>query len=137
MANPNVERVYELLAAYSQGDEAKLRASTDPEAETYGAPGIVNAGTYYGYEGFLQWSREWEEAWQELNYELLEVTEVGESIVVASVHAVGRGASSGVEIDTVFGWMYEFRNGLLTRFHVYSTVDEAMETAQQLAVAQS
>jgi ketosteroid isomerase-like protein len=136
MANPNVERVYSLLAAYMRGDEEKLRVSTDPGAETYGAPGIVNAGTYHGYDGFLQWSRQWEEAWDEISYELLEMIEVRESIVVVPVHAVGRGAGSGVEIDTVFGWMYEFRDGLVTRFHVYPTVDEAVDAARRLAVAQ-
>jgi ketosteroid isomerase-like protein len=136
MANPNVERVYDLLAAYMQGNEEKLRDSTDPAAETYGAPGIVNAGTYHGYDGFLQWSRQWEEAWDEISYELLEVVEVRESIVVVPVHTVGRGAGSGVEIDTVFGWMYEFRDGLVTRFHVYPTVDDALDAARRLAVAQ-
>jgi ketosteroid isomerase-like protein len=136
MANPNVERVYELLAAYMQGDEAKLRDSIDPEAETYGAPGIVNAGTYHGYDGFLHWSRHWEEAWDEIGYELLEVNEVSDSIVVVPVRAVGRGAGSGLEIDTVFGWMYEFRDGLLTRFHVYPTADDALDAARRLAVAQ-
>ena len=54
-------------------------------------------------------------------------------MLVVPVHAVGRGASSGVEIDTVFGWLYEWRDGRATRFHVYPTVGDATEAAGRLA----
>jgi hypothetical protein len=54
-------------------------------------------------------------------------------MLVVPVHVVGRGASSGVEIDTVFGWLYEWRDGLATRFHVYPTVEDATEAAARLA----
>jgi hypothetical protein len=39
----------------------------------------------------------------------------------------------GVEIDSVFGWMYEFRDGRGTRFHVYQTVESALDAARKLA----
>jgi ketosteroid isomerase-like protein len=133
MGNPNVERVYELLAAYLQGNEERVRQLIDPEGEIYGAPGIVNSGTYGGYEGFRQWVSQWEEAWAEISYDLGEIVEVDESMLVVPVHVVGRGASSGVEIDTVFGWLYEWRDGLATRFHVYPTVEDATEAAARLA----
>src|SRR3954466_13265318 len=55
MSNPNVALVYEILGAYQQGDEEKLRSLMHPEAEVYGAPGLINAGTYHGYEGFRGW----------------------------------------------------------------------------------
>ena len=76
MGNPNVERVYELLAAYLQGNEEKIRQLIDPEGEIYGAPGIVNSGTYRGYEGFRQWVSQWEEAWAEISYDLGEIVEL-------------------------------------------------------------
>jgi ketosteroid isomerase-like protein len=66
----NVELVYETLGAYLRGDEETLRALMHPEAETYGHPEIVNAGTYHGFDGFQRWIREWEEAWDEINYDL-------------------------------------------------------------------
>jgi ketosteroid isomerase-like protein len=132
MANPNVQRVYELLAAYEQGDEEKVRESIDPEGEIYGAPGIVNEGTYRGYQGFRQWIGQWTEAWAEERFELGEIVEVDESVLVMPAHVIARGASSGVEIDNVFGWLYEWRDGRATRFHVYLTVDEAMEAARRL-----
>lgn len=132
MANRNVQLVYEMLAAYTQGDEEKLRASIDPEGEIYGAPGLVNAGTYRGYEGFRQWIGQWTEAWAEERFELGDIVEVDESVLVVPAHVIARGASSGLEIDDVFGWVYEWRDGRATRFHVYVTVEEAMDAARRL-----
>jgi ketosteroid isomerase-like protein len=131
--NANQQLALKMLGAYMGGDEGTMRAMIDPEGEVYGAPEIVNAGTYQGYDGFRQWVQQWEEAWDEINYELLELIDVGDSIVVAPVHVVGRGAGSGVEIDRVFGWLYEFRDGQLVRFHVYSSLDGALEAAGKLA----
>jgi ketosteroid isomerase-like protein len=128
----NRELVEKLLAAYMSGDEDVLRAAVAPDSEVHGHPDIVNAGTYYGFEGFRQWARDWEEAWEEVSYELGELIEVSDSFLVAPVHVTGRGAGSGIEIDSVFGWLYGFRDGQVVQFHVYATVEEAVETARRL-----
>ena len=47
--NPNVQRAFDMLVAYQQGDDEKLREVIHPEGEVHGAPGIVNAGTYHGF----------------------------------------------------------------------------------------
>jgi ketosteroid isomerase-like protein len=122
-----------MLTAYMSGDDEALRAVIDREGEIHGDAGIVNSGTYRGFDGFRQWVGQWEEAWDEINYELLEMIDVGDSIVVVPVHVVGRGAGSGVEIDSVFGWMYQFRDGRALRFHVYPTLEDAIDTAERLA----
>jgi ketosteroid isomerase-like protein len=133
MSSGNVELVQRVLGAYLTGDEDTLREMIPPDAEVYGDPGIINAGTYHGYEGFQQWVRQWEEAWDEINYELLELIEVGDSFVVVPAHIVGKGAVSGLEIDSVFGWMYEFKDGKTARFHTYATVDDALKAARRLS----
>ena len=61
--------------------------------------------------------------------------EVGDNLVVVPAHIVGRGAGSGLETDSVFGWMYEFRDGQAVRFHAYASVDDALEAARSLAEA--
>jgi ketosteroid isomerase-like protein len=132
MANPNIQRVYEMLAAYTQGDDEKLREWIAPDGEIYGAPGIVNAGTYYGYEGFQKWIAQWTEAWSEESFELGEFIEVDESVLVVPAHVTGRGAASGLEIDQVFGWLYEWNDGQATRFHVYATVEDALDVGRRL-----
>jgi ketosteroid isomerase-like protein len=127
------ELVYEILGAYQQGDEQKLRSLMYPDAEVHGAPGLINAGTYYGYEGFREWLQQWEDAWGEIDYELGEIIEVDEAIIVVPVHTVGIGAVSGLRIDAVFGWLYEWQDGRSRRFHVYPDVDSAIEAAKRIA----
>jgi ketosteroid isomerase-like protein len=136
MSSSNVELAQRMLGAYVGGDQDTLQAIIDPQGEIYGAPGLINSGTYTGYEGFQRWIREWEEAWDEVSYDLQEMIEVGDSIIVVPAHIVGRGAGSGVEIDSVFGWLYEFRDGKATKFHVYLSLEEALEVANTLREAE-
>ena len=132
MSGSDVELVNRMLGAYLTGDQEALRSVIDPEGEIYGAPGLINSGTYIGYDGFQQWIRQWEEAWDETSYDLQEPIQVADSIVVPA-HIVARGAGSGVEIDSVFGWLFQFRDGRAVRFHVYVSLEEALEAARAMA----
>jgi ketosteroid isomerase-like protein len=122
-----------MLGAYLSRDEDALEAIIDPAAEIYGAPGLINSGTYTGYDGFQQWIRQWEEAWEEVSYDLQRMIDVGDSIVVVPAHVIARGAGSGLETDSVFGWLFEFRGGRAVRFHAYASPEEALKTAKALA----
>ena len=133
VARSNTQLAAELLVAYERGDDDALRELIDPEGEIYTQPGLINAGTYRGFDGFKLWIAQWEEAWEEASYELGEMIEVGDSVVVVPVHIVARGAGSGLETDRVFAWLYEWRQGRVRRFHVYESVDEALGAARQLA----
>ena len=115
------------------GDEDTLRSMFAPDGEIYGAPGLINSGTYRGFDGFQQWIKQWEDAWEEVNYELGEATDMGDGMLVMPAHVVATGAGSGVETDNVFGWMWQFRDGQAVRFHAYVTVDEAKAAAERLA----
>jgi ketosteroid isomerase-like protein len=134
-SSANGELIRQLLAAYLSGDEQTLEQMIGPETEIYGEPGIVNAGTYHGYDGFRQWVQQWEEAWAEASYELGEVVDVSDSVLVVPVRIVARGTGSGAEVDMVFGWLFEWADGRASRFHVYASLDKALEEAQRLAEA--
>jgi ketosteroid isomerase-like protein len=135
MSSSNIELVQKMLGAYLSGDEETLRAMIGPESEIHGAPGLLNSGTYHGFDGFQEWIKQWEDAWDGVRYELGEPIEVGKSIVVIPTHIVGRGAGSGLEIDSMFGWLYEFRDGQAVRFHAYVNVDDALDAARRLSGA--
>jgi ketosteroid isomerase-like protein len=133
MSSGNAELVHAVLGAYLTRDEEALRRLMDPNIEIYTEPGLINAGTYRGVDGFQDWIDHWEEAWDEVDYELGEMIELDQHFIVIPVRIIGRGAGSGIQVDSVFGWMYEWRDGRSLRFHVYSSVEDAMETARRLA----
>jgi ketosteroid isomerase-like protein len=128
----NPELVVEALAAYQQGQDEIVRGLMHPEIEIYSEPGMINAGTFHGFDGFTRWTRQWEEAWAEIKYEPVELIEVDESILVAAVRVTGRGAGSGLEIDRTFGYMYEIKAGRATRLHLYESADKALEAARAI-----
>jgi ketosteroid isomerase-like protein len=121
------------LVAYQRGDNETLRELMHPEIEIYSEPGMINAGTYSGFDGYRRWASQWEEAWDEIRYEPLEIIDISDTLLVARVRVVGRGAGSGIEIDREFGYLYELRDGRGTRFHVYVNADRAVEAANRLA----
>jgi ketosteroid isomerase-like protein len=129
----NAKLVLETIAAYERGDDVALRSRIHSDAEIYSEPGMINSGTFTGFEGFKHWSRQWEEAWEEITYEPLEFIDVSDTLLVARVRAIGRGAGSGLEIDREFGYLYEVSEGLAKRFHLYENVDRALAAANRLA----
>lgn len=135
MENPNVALVRQALDAYQREDQDRLRELLDPQIEVVGGNGLINAGTHFGFDGFLDYVRRWEDAWDGIEYELRDVIEVTDSLLVAAVHTVGRGAASGVRIDSVFGWLWDLNEDRATRFHVYVTADEALDVANGLVEA--
>ena len=135
MSGSTIELVQQMLGAYVSGDHEALRSIIDPEGEIYGGPGLINSGSYVGYEGFRQWIGQWEDAWDEVTYDLGEPIEVGSSTVVVPAHIVARGAGSGLEIDSVFGWLFQFRDGRAVRYHAYVSLEEALEAAETLTAS--
>jgi ketosteroid isomerase-like protein len=136
MEKSNTQLLIEAFAANESGDEKALQELMDPEIEIYAEPGMINSGRYHGWDGWIEWTSQWNDAWDEISYEPLEFIEVGDSVVVAPTRVVGRGAGSGLEIDRVFGYLYELRDGKGIRFHTYGSKERALEVAEELAGAE-
>jgi ketosteroid isomerase-like protein len=129
----NAQLATEMLAAYQRGDQEALAGMIDPAIEIHGAGGIVNAGTFTGLDGFVQWTSAWEDAWEDSHYEIVELSEVSDDIVVGAVRVRATGRNSGVPIKAVYGYLWEIKNNKATRFHVYETHDEALRRAGELS----
>ena len=129
----NAQLATEMLAAYQRGDREGLEALIEPGIEIHGAPGLVNTGTYSGIDGFMQWTAAWEDAWEDSHYEMVEMNEVSDEILVGAVRVKATGRNSGVPIKAVYGYLWEIRNGKATRFHVYESHEEALRSAEGMA----
>ena len=121
------------IDAYNRGDVEAVLEQLDEQIEVYTAPGLVNAGTYNGHDGFLQWLAQWSEAWDEFRLELERIDFVGEHYEVVSVRQFGRGAGSGVEVEMRIAQLYEVHHGKATRLHYYPDRDAALAAAERLS----
>ena len=127
----SVAHARELLAAFERGDIEALLGLLDPEVEIYSPPPLANAGTFHGRDGYLEWSREWFDAWENFEIEATSIEAVGEYHVLTSVRQRGRGKGSGIEIEMEAHYLGEVRDGLAVRFHLYPTREQALEAARQ------
>jgi uncharacterized protein len=125
------------VAAVRAGIEASNRGDLDavvelfaPEIEFHIAPGLGNAGTYHGRDGFLQGFGGWLEAWDDFTVDRADLEPVGERHVIGDVRQSGRGHGSGVEVEMRLGYMFELRDGKVVRLHIVHDRDSALGAAE-------
>jgi len=92
------------VEATNNGDIDGLLALLDPGIEFHIAPGLGNAGTYHGHDGFRQGLGGWLEAWEDFTI--------------------------GVEVEMRLGYMFELRAGRVVRLHVLPDRDAALAAAR-------
>ena len=79
--------------------------------------------------GFIE---EWFAAYEELEFELEEVRDLGNGVVFAVVAQTGRPAGSGGRLQQREGWVLVWVGDLIARLSI-SEVDEGRAAAQRLA----
>ncbi len=119
------------IEAANRGDIDALVAVFDPEVEFHIAPGLGNAGTYHGRDGFLQGFGGWLEAWDDFTVDRADLEPVGERHIIGDVRQSARGHGSGVEVEMRLGYMWELRDGRVVRFHIVPDRDAALAAAAE------
>ena len=87
----------------------------------------VTDATYYGYEGALEWRRDFFDVVDDARFEVVEILARGPDYVAIANRVVGRGASSGAPVDMRWASVLWFSEGRLTRAAGYGTRREALE----------
>jgi len=114
------------IDAYTQGELEAALELLSPEIEVYSPPGTVNAGTYRGIDGFLDWTGRWNEAWERFEREIQRIEAVGDRHAIAVVNQRGVGRGSGVEVEQVAAYVFELdAKGQASYFALYNDVEEA------------
>jgi ketosteroid isomerase-like protein len=120
----NVELVRRLWSAFEQGGiEAVLEiADPDVEWEPYGGGGVV----YHGHDGLRAYMQERRDRGEQTEARLYSAFAKGDCVVARGEVRI-RGEHGVVTMQP--GWLYEFRDGRLTRFRGFPTQDEALRVA--------
>jgi ketosteroid isomerase-like protein len=129
-----MERIRLAIDAFNRRDvDAMLRGNhPDVVYQTAIASMEGEGGVYHGHEGVRQWSRDLDEAVEDLHGELDEIYDLGDGRYLAAGTFHGRGKGSGAEFDVPMAWVYIAEQSddeeLLVRYEAYFEREKALES---------
>jgi ketosteroid isomerase-like protein len=83
---------------------------------------------YHGVQGFREFLRDWLEPWDDYEFQLQELREVGNK-VVALARQAGNSRASGVRVEMEVAHVGTYRRGKNTRLEIYAGHAEGLQAA--------
>ena len=143
MSEENVEIVQSMLGPFGGVDVSAvdwdaevireiLEQSYSPDVVLRTLASGVGSGpsaVYRGWDGLVQYLKEWLEPFSEYHLEPLDYVEAGDCVLVPS-RQWGVGSSSGARVEIELTLVYELRDGKIVRLDQYDTVEDAREAVE-------
>jgi ketosteroid isomerase-like protein len=139
MAQSNLEMVRAQWAPFAGLDATTVDWAAEPvrelllstaadDIELNWAAGWAGERHYKGKDGVVQAFKEWIEPFSEYHAEALDFIQAGERVLVPN-RQWGVGVTSEVPVEIEVTWLYEFRDGLITRIDEYESLAQAPAAA--------
>jgi ketosteroid isomerase-like protein len=134
MSEENVEVVRAVTSAWQDDPRVGTFDCVDPEVE-WDARGIGElipdlAGVYRGHDGIRAYWRRWLSAWNDLRFEIQDVLDGGDEIVLLVRNQRQWGRHSGIEVRMPpYGAVFTVRGGMIVRVRWYPDQESALEAA--------
>jgi ketosteroid isomerase-like protein len=92
---------------------------------------------FEGRDAIGRFLEDWHRNYDEYDDEIEELVHVGGGVVYIAVRQNARpsGSPSHVRLRDLYGYVFEWRDGKVTRATVYADIDEARSAAEQMAVS--
>jgi ketosteroid isomerase-like protein len=130
MSRENMEVVQGVYDAASRRDSAAVLAFYDDSVELDNRSLVVGAGDVYkGHDGLRMLFREWNEAWENIDYKLDDLIDLGGDQIVSVVTRHGRGRTSGAEVEIHVALLWTINDGKVVRVVWFPTREAALEAA--------
>ncbi len=126
MSQENVETVRDVYERWSQGDFRTSVDVLDPLVLFVLRPEFPDAGTYLGLERLAEYTRGLLEPWTRFTIEAEEITDAGDSVVVAVLQR-GVGGGSGAASEFRYFHVWSFRGRKVIRLENFRDRAEALE----------
>jgi ketosteroid isomerase-like protein len=133
MSEDDVGLVREAIKALNERDHERVLELLDPEVELATAKAVLEGTKYHGHEGFQRYLSEMEEDWAYFDYELEELTGLGDGLVLVAGRFRARGRDTGTEVESPGAWLCRARDGRIVGVHFHGTADAARAAADELA----
>jgi ketosteroid isomerase-like protein len=92
---------------------------------------VGTAGTFMGHDGLRRSAEELRQGFEEIRFEPEEYDELADGRMLVRCRFTGRGARSGIELDSDVWHIWSFRDGLLHQAEIYTSRRRALAAAAQ------
>ena len=128
MSQENVEVVRRHIEAFRQDDVPEALSQLDPYVVLDWSRGRrLGLTVAYGHEEVTQTVRHWIGAFEDYDYEVERLTDLGSGAVLVIVAEEGRGKSSGVPVRQSFAVLYTVIDGKIARLTLFPDEEQALE----------
>jgi ketosteroid isomerase-like protein len=130
MSKENVEASRRVWDRFLAGDIPGTLTFLDPKVEVYDVPELPGARVYHGHKGWLEQIATFREAFEDIDYRVLEHIDCGESVVTV-VEASGTGTGSGITGTVTYAQLERWRDGKVVSIRYFTSREAALEAAGQ------
>jgi ketosteroid isomerase-like protein len=124
--DPRFRLIRDAFEAFEARDGEAVIGFLHPDVESRVFPPLLNTGVWQGYDGFLQMTAAWEDAFGEVSYDVRDLEAPDDRHVLAAVHQAATGAESGVPVELDVYFLFELEDGRVVRFQVHATRESAL-----------
>jgi ketosteroid isomerase-like protein len=129
MSGENVEAFRRALEAFNRRDFDAGLKEIDPEVEWHAAIQTLGEATVYrGHEGLRDLYRGFSGAFAEIHYEFSEIRDLGDRVLAVG-RMRARGTGSGVETESPWAFLVQFKNGKAISVRAFLDPKEALDAA--------
>jgi ketosteroid isomerase-like protein len=134
MSQENVEIVRTLAEGFQHRQHERAFEFYDPEIE-WDASNLEQlipdvAGVYRGHEGVRTYWRRWLAAWSDLHFEIQELLDAGDQVVLLVRNQRQWGRHSGIATEfPPYGIVFTIRDGKVIRWQSFPDQESALEAA--------
>jgi ketosteroid isomerase-like protein len=125
MASELVQLVEKGYEAWNSGDRGWVLDHMSEKVEWITPPDDPDPGTYHGYKGVEEYWAQWRAAVGQLSFEVEEMLDAGDSVVVVA-RRQGRGEHSGLQVSDRVIQVFEFEDEKCVRVREYYDRDAAL-----------
>jgi len=134
MLQENVEIVRTLAEGFQRRQHEQAFELYDPEIEWDSSRMAErqpdNAGVYRGHDGVRAFWRDWLSAWSDLHFEIQDLLDAGDEVVLLVREQRQWGRRSGIATDVPpYGMVFTLRDGKVIRVRAYPDQEAALEAA--------
>lgn len=127
-----MDRIAATWEAFQRGDVGAMRRECLPDVVIVQPPEVPDTKTYFGLEGVKEAVEDWPQQWESFRFEVLEIIDVSDSVVVSVTRHHGRGAASGIEMNTIVAYVHTMVDGKLARLDMFFSKEQALAAASPL-----